>query len=350
MRSSGAEWALPPLVSVVLPVYNAAPFLDQALLSIRGQTLKDIEIICIDDGSTDESQSILERHAKQDNRLTVHRQSNRGAGTARNKGLKEAIGQFIWFPDADDFYESHLLFKAVATLRATKTDFVCVGCDFYDDRRKMFTPFPQSIRRDLLPVGSICFNYKDVIQDCFSVLSAWAWDKVYNRQFILGSNLAFDDLRSSNDLRFVLGATLRAQQISILPEVLAHYRRNVRNSVSDSRESNHESSFMAIARLKADLCLWGIFSEIEADFRNFAIFFLLWHLDHLRWPTYHEFLGKMRSQWLQQLGLSTMVRKDFYYRHVFDEYSAILKHYSWCLKVRSLFRRMRGRYIGLELW
>lgn len=94
-----------PLISVIIPVYNAELYLAECLNSIINQTFKDIEIICVNDGSTDNSAAILDNYAQKDSRITVIHQTNQRQGAARNNGLKVATGQFVSFVDADDFLD-----------------------------------------------------------------------------------------------------------------------------------------------------------------------------------------------------------------------------------------------------
>lgn len=91
-------------ISIIIPIYNCASYLKQCIQSVQNQTMQDWEIICIDDGSTDDSINILNRLAETDSRVQVYRQNNQGAGVARNKGLELAKGEFVAFLDADDFY------------------------------------------------------------------------------------------------------------------------------------------------------------------------------------------------------------------------------------------------------
>ena len=91
-------------VSVVVPIYNAEGFLRECLDSLVNQTLRDIEIICVDDGSTDRSGLILSHYRQEDRRITLIRQENSGSGAARNRGIRSARGEYIAFLDADDFY------------------------------------------------------------------------------------------------------------------------------------------------------------------------------------------------------------------------------------------------------
>jgi glycosyltransferase involved in cell wall biosynthesis len=99
----------PPTISIIIPVYNAEKYLNKCLESVINQTLKDIEIICINDGSTDNSLDILQKYAKQDNRFIIINQDSSGAGVARNAGLDKAQGEYLAFLDSDDFFELDML-------------------------------------------------------------------------------------------------------------------------------------------------------------------------------------------------------------------------------------------------
>ena len=94
-----------PVISIIVPVYNVAPFLSRCLDSLVGQTYENLEIICVDDGSTDGSAAILDACAAKDSRIKVIHQENAGVSVARNRGLDAATGEFVTFVDADDWLE-----------------------------------------------------------------------------------------------------------------------------------------------------------------------------------------------------------------------------------------------------
>ena len=100
-----------PKLSIIMPVYNVEDYLDEALNSAESQTLKDIEIICVNDGSTDNSLAILEKHAKKDKRIKVINQENQGVSKARNAGMKAATGKYIYFFDSDDVLAPYIMEK-----------------------------------------------------------------------------------------------------------------------------------------------------------------------------------------------------------------------------------------------
>ena len=150
-----------PKVSVILPVYNVGPYLEEALCSLENQTLKDIEIIAVNDGSSDNSEEILKRHQIADNRIRYFNQENQGQSVARNLALKHATGEYIYMMDSDDIIESHTLEACYNYIEETKADFIFFDGDIcleegakeipWDYRRTYLTEeHQQYIGQDLL--------------------------------------------------------------------------------------------------------------------------------------------------------------------------------------------------------
>ena len=137
-----------PIVSVIIPVYNAEKFLKQCLNSVISQTLKEIEIICVDDGSTDNTNAILKAFSEKDQRITVIHQQNAGAGAARNNGLRRAKGKYLSFLDADDFFEKTMLERAVSKIEEDQAEFVVFRCNQYLEDQKKFKNIRYSLRED----------------------------------------------------------------------------------------------------------------------------------------------------------------------------------------------------------
>ena len=125
--SIGLYAEMKPLLSVVVPVYNAAKFLPHCLDSLCGQTYRNLEIVCVNDGSTDDSLAVLKKYASRDTRIKVIRQENAGVSAARNRGLDAATGELVTFVDADDWLEPNTYETAVQAFCAG-VDMVCFGC------------------------------------------------------------------------------------------------------------------------------------------------------------------------------------------------------------------------------
>jgi glycosyltransferase involved in cell wall biosynthesis len=113
-----------PKVSVILPVYNVEPYLNEALCSLENQTLKDIEIIAVNDGSTDNSENILKKHQEKDNRVRYFNQNNQGQSAARNNALQYATGEYIYFMDSDDVIKEDSLETCYNYINQTRADFI----------------------------------------------------------------------------------------------------------------------------------------------------------------------------------------------------------------------------------
>ena len=121
-------------VSVIIPVYNTENYLRECLDSVLAQTLREIEVICVDDGSTDNSLNILKEYQNKDTRIVVLTQENRSAGAARNYGLSIAKGKYLSFLDSDDFFDKELLRKAYKNAEKNNADIVVYKFKRYNEK------------------------------------------------------------------------------------------------------------------------------------------------------------------------------------------------------------------------
>ena len=129
-----------PKVSVIIPIYNAEKYLIECINSVTTQSLKDIEIICINDGSSDDSQLIIEAFCEIDRRVYFFNQKNKGAGAARNRGIEFANGEYVYFMDADDYLEKNTLEETYNLAVEKEVDFLMFKIsNFYDDTKERFS-------------------------------------------------------------------------------------------------------------------------------------------------------------------------------------------------------------------
>ncbi|NBH20428.1 glycosyltransferase family 2 protein, partial [Clostridiaceae bacterium] len=173
-------------VSVVIPVYNGEAYLEECMDSILFQTLKEIEVICVDDGSTDHCSELLQKYKEMDSRVKViTNQRNSGPGTSRNKGLEKARGKYVIFLDADDVFEEELLELAFSRAEIYQTDICIFREDEFSDSIKKRTEYPYSrFSIEKLEKRGV-FSPKDVKDVLFNLWNGWAWDKLFLREFVL---------------------------------------------------------------------------------------------------------------------------------------------------------------------
>ncbi len=311
-------------VSVIIPVYNVKEYLTQCMDSVVNQTLKEIEIICVDDGSTDGSYDILLDYVKKDNRVKVIQQKNSGAGAARNNGMQLATGEYLSILDSDDFYEPDMLEKAYNKVKETDSDIVVFACDHYDNEKQSFYPNNYSIRKYLLPEKSP-FAGVDIPKDIFMVFVGWSWDKLFKRSFVEENNLKFQEQRTTNDMLFVYSAVAKADSIVTMDEILVHHRL-AQGTLSVTREKSWHCFYDALVELKKQLEEWNLFERFEQDYINYCVNFSLWHLKTLKEPTYTLLYNKLRDEWFDALGVTAFPESYFYNNYEYKQYRLIYEY------------------------
>ena len=313
-----------PLVSVIIPVYKAEEFIRKCVGSVMAQTLQDIEIICVDDGSPDNSLAILKELAVEDDRVKVISQPNGGAGAARNNGLRHATGEYLSFLDADDFFEPNMLEEAYRCAEAHRADFVVFNSDQYHMDKDAFVEVPWVLRtKDIPPY--MPFGYRQLTDNVFKTFVGWAWDKLYRRSFVLEHDLWFQEQRTTNDMLFVFSALVVAKRIAIVDKVLAHQRRGGSESLSVTREKSWHCFRDALAALKQRLIDEDIFWELEQDYINYALHFSLWNLNTLAEPTHQMLQDKLCSEWFAEFGIVGKPESYFHNRKEYAQFAQLMK-------------------------
>lgn len=310
-------------VSVIVPVYNAQNDLRQCLDSITGQTLREIEILCVDDGSTDGSAQILEEYERRDPRLKVIRQENAGAGAARNRGLKEASGEYLSFLDADDFFEPDMLERAYERAAPGRAQIVVFRSDQYHAEEGVFRKTPWTLKSRALPPyrPMDCRTFTDNV---FKVFVGWAWDKLFEREFVLRHGLTFQEQRTSNDLLFVFSAIVLAERIETEEKVLAHQRRGVAASLSNTREQSWQCFYEALKALRENLIRFGRYRELEKDYINYALHFCLWNLDTMQGERKEDLRRMLKRRWFRELGIRGKSEEYFYNKEEYRHYREMI--------------------------
>lgn len=207
-------------VSVIIPVYNVERYVCDCLDSIINQTLKDIEIICINDGSTDNSLKILKKYALNDNRIIVLDQENGGHAVATNRGIDLATGDYLYLMDSDDVLELNALELCYNKIKNNKSDFVIFkAINYLDSTNEYYETEVYSMNKIYRKVGNQIFNYKDIGPLMFEA-SVTPWSKLYKRDFIIHENIRFPEGLIFEDNVFFFKALLTAKRISFLNKFL----------------------------------------------------------------------------------------------------------------------------------
>lgn len=234
-------------VSVVVPVYNGSIYIEDTLRQLRDQTLEALEIICVDDGSTDDTCSRIEAVANKDVRVLLVKQEHEGAGEARNKGLELARGKAVIFLDADDIFDNTMLAKLYERLESSAADIcLCKAQAFKTGHGFVAMNFNERL---FVKYGSQSFMPQEVGEELLTSFLIEPWNKLYRRSFILDKGLKFQKLARSNDLFFTSASLMEAQKLVLWDEVLVSYRLDSREKRGQSTFSNILCFYIALNKL-----------------------------------------------------------------------------------------------------
>lgn len=291
-------------VSVVMPVHNGEGYLRDCLDSVIGQTLRDIEIILVDDGSTDRSLAILDAYAAKDSRITVLHQECSGAAPARNKGISIASGRYLSILDSDDIFEPKMLERMLNRAEKTEAQIVICRCDGFEDGTGKPIPMAWSVIDEYVPQKSV-FSREELGDALFFFCQGWAWDKLYLTSFVREQKLEFQDLRSSNDLLFTFLSLAVAKRITLASGVFVHQRRGRDSSISRTRERRCDCFYHALLGLHGELFKRGIQEETQKAFLNLCVHLSMWHFNTLssHRDSFFFLYDKLQNEYFPALGI-----------------------------------------------
>ena len=206
-----------PIVSVIVPVYNVENYLIDCLDSLIAQSMDNIEIILVDDGSTDDCPSICDAYAQSDKRIKVIHQENKGLSDARNAGIGIASAGYIMFVDSDDYVDRDFCLLAYKTITETNSDMVVFG---YDKINVTGTPIGDScIHKNICGPATteeaLCYISSEQIQE-------YAWNKIYRKELFAEIRYPSGELWEDMATTYLL--INKCRTVFIIPDILYHYR------------------------------------------------------------------------------------------------------------------------------
>ena len=307
-------------VTVIIPAYNVENYIRQCLDSILTPDEIHMEVIAVDDGSTDSTLNILREYEEKAPRGRVISQENRGAGTARNKGMEYASGDYLAFLDADDFFEPGMLRLMWEKAYAEDSDLVVCRSENYLQSAKEYQPLISSVNDHLLPKEQP-FSGVDIPKNIFRVFVGWPWDKLIRTGFVLENGLRYQEQRTTNDLLFIFSCVVKAERISILDQRLAFHRQlDTGQSLSVSRELSWDCFYHALIAFRDQLRQWRLYERFEQDYINYCQHFSLWNINSLVGNAYKKLYDKLKNEWFDEFGVSKKPRAYFYDQDEFQNY------------------------------
>ncbi len=254
-------------VSVIIPVYNVENYLARCLDSVLGQTLKDIEIICVNDGSTDKSVEILQKYAKKDARIKVVNQKKEGVSVARNTGIVNATGEYIAFLDSDDFVDLDFYEKLFNNIEIQKADIACASIIRENEKKK-------TCLVDYTKV-EVSHNTTEKFLLAHSPKYNFVWNKLYRRKFLVNNNLKFVVGMIYEDMCFTPDVLETSGCLITVPNTYYHYWKTPNSLIKRDSDKTRSDKLLAYQYLSAKCKKYNVipFSDEELQYKKeFRVF------------------------------------------------------------------------------
>lgn len=315
-------------ISVIVPIYNACKHLRPALDSILAQTLREIEIICVDDGSTDTSLDMLKIYQKMDNRIRIVTETNAGPGHARNNGLKRARGKYVAFLDADDFFEPEMLEKLYVHAEENDLDIAIARYDIYDNKKGKFVANIESEHGKIFEGGAVTSKneYPDYI---LQSTTGAAWNKLFKRSFISEKSITFTtEAMIFEDVYFTVSALAFAERVARIPDILVHHRIYSQQSRVRSFRKYYIQVPGVFLKIKEFLMKGGMYQPLAKGFLNLSCSRCYHTYNLLKSDDRELFWNMLHDGMNEMLGWEDHEAEDFENKEV-CEFSANVEMYTY---------------------
>lgn len=294
-----------------MPIYNADEYLRPALDSVIEQTLKEIEIICVDDGSTDSSLEIIKEYQKNDERIRIVTETNAGPALARNNGIRRARGEYIAFLDADDFFELTMLEDMYNEGKNNDLDIVIANYDTYNSSKAVFAKAIPEEYEDIYK-GVAVTSKNENPDEIFASTNGSAWNKLFRTSFVIEKNLTFlPEVKMYEDVYFVMTSLSLAERVGKVHKTLIHHRIYSEQARTRLFRKYFTQIPEIYAKIKEFLSATGMFAPLSRAFINITASRLYKIYNFLDSDSKNGFWNMLHDGYSVRLGWCKLRVEDF---------------------------------------
>ncbi len=329
-----------PKVSVIVPVYNVEEYLEECLDSIINQTLKDIEIICVNDGSTDGSKTILETYQKKDPRIKIITKENGGLGMARNVGMKEAQGDYLGFVDSDDWIDVKMFEVLYDLAKKFDTDITLCNLQVFNQVTGLFSQ-PEWFQ---LPINSnyegLCFSWEEIIEVGFEIFPG-SVNKIYKQDFLLKNSLEFPTNIYYEDVLFTFSCLIAARKINFTRNPFYTYRYFRAGAITMDKGKKQFDIFIVLEQLQITIEKYGKFGLLKDVFYVFKFSQLMVHFADIHKNHKREFWSRILIEYdkINRENKSLVINQNHQLKIGLKYGLSFLKGYKYFKIIKSFFSR-----------
>lgn len=304
-----------PAISVLVTVYNTETYLSQCLDSVKNQTFSDFEVICIDDGSSDDSFLLLSKYAREDARFSVHHQENHGVGYTKNRALSLARGKYVFFLDSDDFIELDTLQVAYERAEATEAQITGFPYDLYYEQSKEYVSNPVTVNKKYIPKKGT-FSAKDIPRTIYQTLTPEVCNKLWLRSFLIENNMHMGGYNYAEDYFLTYWAMAIAEHIAVCQnKSYYHYRKGRESSLTSVSDGEPLAFMAAYVALRQKLINIGMFEQLKQSYLNLTVSGVHYEYSKLRTKKGR----KLVADYLRQEGFILLGVEDHGPRYYYNE-------------------------------
>ncbi|PGO33392.1 hypothetical protein CN984_04700 [Bacillus cereus] len=309
-----------PKISIIVPVYNVAEYLEKCVESILNQTFVDFELILVNDGSKDQSGEICDEFAEKDSRIKVIHKKNAGLSVARNTGINAARGEYIGFVDSDDWIDPDMYEALYESCELSRSEISIIGMREVSEEGKTLMEY--------IPVH---VNLKEILK------RAYAWNKLFKRELFVNNNLYFMEGKYYEDLELIPKLFIKCNKVTNVNKVGYNYLKR-RGSITSDRNEKILDNLWAYTQIKRYLLDEKVYLKYKEEFENGVLYFKKYYINILYdYPT--KFLISNFKRIKNDFDKIGGLKKEDYLKF-------ILKHFTFNVrKVGSLYKRKLGRVL-----
>ena len=311
-------------VSVIVPFNNVENYISKCLTSLIYQTLDDIEIICINDASTDNSKNIVSEYAKNDKRIKIlNVETMSGQSFARNLGLEIASGEYIGFVDSDDWVELDMFEKMYNQAKLGDTDITMCQAQLYDDKEQRFYTDDYYSLKILERMGNKVFSFEETKDEILNI-NVVLWNKIYKRKFLNSIQVKFQDGYIYEDMLYFFETYLKATRINILWEALYYYRQNRSFSTMQNSDKKVYDRIPMVEKTYRVLEQAPFFAEKKAEIVSWLIDDIFHRYTLLEDKYYKDYYTNMQALF-RSIELTEEDKEILAKSYCYDEFNNIIE-------------------------
>ncbi len=306
-------------ISVIMPVYNDRDYIRPAMDSVLSQTLSEIEVICIDDGSTDSSYEIIKEYQKSDERIRIVTEANAGPALARNNGMRRARGEYLAFLDADDFYEPTFLESLYTYAKKEDLDIAIAPYDIYNSRRARFEAAVEADHYEIYNGGGSVTSKNEHPDTILASTVGSAWNKIFRREFVELKGLSFlQDVKMYEDVYFTVTALSLAERVGVVKGILMHHRVHNEQQRAKVFSKYYSQVPKVYSKIREFLMQKGMFLPLSVSYLNLSASRCYKIYNLLSSESKEKFWDLLHGEYCEKIGWTNFTSQNFEEKDIYD--------------------------------